>query len=48
VLIQQLKGLEANRVRARTDYKEVPARLDYALAPLGRSLAEAIAPLCAW
>lgn len=48
VLIQQLKGLEAERVLARTDYKEVPPRVDYALTPLGRSLAEAIVPLCTW
>jgi DNA-binding HxlR family transcriptional regulator len=48
VLIQQLKDLEADRVLARTDYKEVPPRVDYALTPLGRSLAEAIVPLCTW
>jgi DNA-binding HxlR family transcriptional regulator len=48
VLIQQLKDLEADRVIARTDYKEVPPRVDYALTPLGRSLAEAIVPLCTW
>lgn len=33
---------------ARTDYKEVPPRVDYALTPLGRSLSEAIVPLCGW
>lgn len=48
VLIQSLKDLEADRVLARTDYKEVPPRVDYALSPLGRSLAEAIVPLCTW
>jgi DNA-binding HxlR family transcriptional regulator len=48
VLIQQLKDLEADRVLARTDYKEVPPRVDYALTPLGRSLAVAIVPLCTW
>jgi DNA-binding HxlR family transcriptional regulator len=48
VLIQQLKDLEAARVLARTDYKEVPPRVDYALTPLGRSLADAIVPLCTW
>jgi DNA-binding HxlR family transcriptional regulator len=48
VLIQQLKDLEADGVLARTDYKEVPPRVDYALTPLGRSLAEAIVPLCTW
>jgi DNA-binding HxlR family transcriptional regulator len=48
VLIQQLKDLEADRVLARNDYKEVPPRVDYALTPLGRSLADAIVPLCTW
>jgi hypothetical protein len=46
--IQQLKDLEADHVLARTDYKEVPPRVDYALTPLGRSLADAIVPLCTW
>jgi len=48
VLIQQLKDLEADHVLARTDYKEVPPRVDYTLTPLGRSLADAIIPLCTW
>jgi len=48
VLIQQLKDLEADRVLVRTDYKEVPPRVDYALTPLGRTLADAIVPLCTW
>jgi DNA-binding HxlR family transcriptional regulator len=48
VLIQQLKELEADQVVKRTDYKEVPPRVDYSLTPLGRSLAEALEPLCNW
>jgi DNA-binding HxlR family transcriptional regulator len=48
MLIQQLKELEADGLVDRTDYKEVPPRVDYALTPLGRSLSEALAPLCAW
>jgi DNA-binding HxlR family transcriptional regulator len=48
VLIQQLKDLETHCVLVRTDYKEVPPRVDYALTPLGRSLAEALVPLCTW
>lgn len=48
VLIQQLKDLEADRVLERTDYREVPPRVDYTLTPLGRSLAEALIPLCTW
>jgi DNA-binding HxlR family transcriptional regulator len=48
VLIQQLKELEADEIVQRTDYKEVPPRVDYALTPLGRSLAQALEPLCSW
>jgi DNA-binding HxlR family transcriptional regulator len=48
VLIQTLKDLEADHVLARTDYKEVPPRVDYAVTSLGRSLADAIIPLCTW
>jgi DNA-binding HxlR family transcriptional regulator len=48
VLIQQLKELEADHVVMRTDHKEVPPRVDYKLTPLGRSLAEALVPLCTW
>jgi DNA-binding HxlR family transcriptional regulator len=48
MLIQQLKELEADGIVTRTDYREVPPRVDYSLTPLGRSLAEALVPLCAW
>ena len=48
MLIQQLKELEADEIVTRTDYKEVPPRVDYSLTPLGRSLAEALTPLCNW
>ena len=48
MLIQQLKELEADGLVKRTDYKEIPPRVDYGLTPLGRSLAEALVPLCSW
>lgn len=48
MLIQQLKELEADGLVKRTDYKEVPPRVDYSLTPLGHSLAQALVPLCAW
>ncbi|MEY9182115.1 DNA-binding HxlR family transcriptional regulator [Bradyrhizobium sp. USDA 326] len=48
VLIQQLKELEADGLVKRTDYKEVPPRVDYSLTPLGQSLAQALVPLCTW
>ena len=48
MLIQQLKEMEAHGIVSRTDHKEIPPRVDYALTPLGRSLAAAIVPLCTW
>lgn len=48
MLIQQLKELEADGLVKRTDYKEIPPRVDYSLTPLGHSLAEALVPLCSW
>jgi DNA-binding HxlR family transcriptional regulator len=48
MLIQHLKELETDGLVERTDYKEVPPRVDYMLTPLGHSLADALAPLCAW
>lgn len=48
VLIQQLKELEAHAIITRTDYKEVPPRVEYSLTPLGCSLADAFRPLCVW
>ncbi|WP_231714930.1 winged helix-turn-helix transcriptional regulator [Enhydrobacter aerosaccus] len=48
MLIQQLKELEADGLVKRTDHKEVPPRVDYDLTPLGRSLAQALVPLCSW
>ncbi|PKA42666.1 helix-turn-helix transcriptional regulator (plasmid) [Rhizobium sullae] len=48
MLIQQLKELEADGLVKRTDYKEIPPRVDYSLTPMGRSLAEALVPLCSW
>jgi DNA-binding HxlR family transcriptional regulator len=48
MLIQQLKELESDGVVIRTDYKEIPPRVDYALTPFGRSLAEALVPLSNW
>ena len=48
MLIQQLKELEADGLVKRTDYKEIPPRVDYSLTPLGLSLAAALVPLCSW
>ncbi|MET7141193.1 helix-turn-helix transcriptional regulator [Xanthomonas sp. PPL139] len=48
VLIQQLKELERDQVVARTDFQEIPPRVEYALTPFGQSLAGALAGLCEW
>lgn len=48
MLIQHLKELEAHGIVSRTDHHEVPPRVDYALTRLGKSLAEALMPLCMW
>lgn len=48
MLIQQLKELEADGLIVRTDYKEVPPRVDYALTALGLGLTKALEPLCVW
>jgi DNA-binding HxlR family transcriptional regulator len=48
VLIQQLKELQQDGVVERTDYGEIPPRVEYALTDFGDSLARALAPLCQW
>jgi DNA-binding HxlR family transcriptional regulator len=48
VLIQQLRELQAHGVITRTDHREVPPRVDYALTVFGASLAAALMPLCRW
>jgi DNA-binding HxlR family transcriptional regulator len=48
MLIQQLKELQRDGVVDRTDYGEIPPRVDYSLTPFGKSLARTLAPLCAW
>ncbi|MDB5480740.1 MAG: Transcriptional regulator, HxlR family [Caulobacteraceae bacterium] len=48
MLIQQLRELQADGVIERVDFREIPPRVEYSVTPLGRTLAEALAPLCAW
>ncbi|MBN9673758.1 winged helix-turn-helix transcriptional regulator [Roseibium aggregatum] len=48
MLIQHLKELEAHGVIVRTDYHEIPPRVDYMLSPFGQSLVEAMVPMCRW
>ena len=48
MLIQQLRELQADEIIDRLDFKEIPPKVEYSLTPIGRSLAEALQPLCAW
>jgi len=48
VLIQQLKELQQDGVVKRTDYGEIPPRVEYSLTGFGDSLARTLAPLCQW
>jgi DNA-binding HxlR family transcriptional regulator len=48
VLIQQLKELESDAILDRADYREIPPRVEYSITEFGRSLADALVPLCAW
>lgn len=48
VLIQQLRELVDDGIIVRHDYKEVPPRVDYEITAFGRTLAEALMPLCNW
>jgi DNA-binding HxlR family transcriptional regulator len=48
MLIQQLKELHADGVIERRDHQQVPPKVDYSLTPFGKTLADALAPLCAW
>ena len=47
VLSQTLRRMERDGLVARTAYPTVPVTVEYALTPLGRTLAITVAPLCA-
>ena len=48
VLIQQLRELVAAEVLIRRDYQQVPPKVDYAITAFGKTLVEALLPLCDW
>jgi DNA-binding HxlR family transcriptional regulator len=48
VLIQQLKNLTEDGILVRHDFQEVPPRVEYSITEFGRSLAQALQPLCEW
>ncbi|MBA2349896.1 MAG: helix-turn-helix transcriptional regulator [Solirubrobacterales bacterium] len=48
LLSERVKELEARGLLAREATVEAPVRVDYALTPMGRSLAPALAELATW
>ncbi|MER7756848.1 helix-turn-helix domain-containing protein [Kitasatospora sp. NPDC097643] len=48
MLTQSLRALERNGLVRRTVFPETPPRVVYELLPLGRELAELVAPLGRW
>jgi DNA-binding HxlR family transcriptional regulator len=48
MLTQTLRGLECNGLVEREVYASVPPKVEYSLTALGRSLVEALRPLCEW
>ena len=48
VLIQQVRELAEDGIIVRFDYHEVPPKVDYQMTEFGRTLAQALMPLCAW
>jgi len=48
MLTQDLRGLEAAGIVARTVYAEVPPRVEYRLTPLGERLRPSVEALLAW
>ena len=48
MLSQTLKSLERDGLVTRTAFATVPVTVEYAITPLGASLAETLAPLSGW
>ncbi|GIF51679.1 HxlR family transcriptional regulator [Asanoa ferruginea] len=48
VLTESLRSMERDGLITRTAYPEIPPRVEYALTPLGRTLLEPLAAICAW
>ncbi len=48
VLSQTLKRLERDGLLSRTVYATVPVSVEYALTPLGATLARSLTPIIAW
>ena len=48
MLSQTLKALERDGLVTRTAIATVPVTVEYAITPLGRTLAQALAPIACW
>ena len=48
VLTKSLRTMERDGLVTRTAYPEIPPRVEYELSPLGRTLLEPMAAMCAW
>lgn len=48
MLTETLRQLERDGIVRRTVYAEVPARVEYALTPMGRTLIKPLGALAAW
>lgn len=47
-LSSNLKELEADGLIVRTEYPQIPPRVEYSLSPRGESLMEVLDQLCVW
>ncbi len=48
VLTETLRAMERDGLVTRTAYAEIPARVEYELSPLGRTLLKPLAAACEW
>lgn len=48
MLSTQLKELEADGLIIRTEYPQVPPKVEYSMSPLGMSLMPVLQSLCQW
>ena len=47
-LSTNLKELEADRLIIRTEYPQIPPKVEYSLSPKGESLMSVLDQLCVW